>query len=510
MRQRLFERVWNERPTNEILPFTNGVLELATGQFHPHAPGHKLTWCLPRPYNAVANNWARIKNWLDEATGGNAQHQEILLCFMAAALRGRYDLHKFLHLIGVGGTGKSSYARLIEALIGSQNCWNGSLQNLEDKHEVVQLIGKRLLVLPDQDKVRGNLSNFKRITGQDSLSGRLLYKNGSNFRFLGMVLVTSNAPIFHTDGGSWLKRRAVMIPFDHKPVTDKVRDLEAEFEPELSAFTNYLLSIPNDEITRVLRGIGKDGVSPTLWQSKIRTDSIAAWVNEWVIHDSAAKTQIGSDRHEWESQTYNPESSTLFGSYSHYCRISGLQAKGKNNFSADLIELCQQTLEWSNIKWGRDNQGRREICGLKLRTGWDTTPIVEDDLTTDDLADDLADDLTDDLKPNKGNSSDDPDERIEFKTFCKESENNHIKDQNVADVPTPIQLPLIKGDRQKDDSGKAEPVEVYLSGQWIQAVLAQSPNNHPDPRQQLTGWKVRLHNGQELYIWDKSHLRLIQ
>ena len=83
----------------------------------------------------------------------------------------------------------------------------------------------------------------------------------SHFRFPGMAVVMSNGPIFHADGGSWLTRRILMLAFDHKPPSDKVRDLEAEFEPELSAFTNYLLSIPNDEITRVLRRIGKDGVA---------------------------------------------------------------------------------------------------------------------------------------------------------------------------------------------------------------------------------------------------------
>jgi putative DNA primase/helicase len=451
MRWQLFEREWHERSAGEILPFTDGVLELTTGQFHKHAPGYRLTWCLPRPYNAITTDWTKIRNWLDEATGGNQQYQEILLCFLAAVLRGRADLHKFLHLIGVGGTGKSTLTRLAEALIGSQNCWNGSLQDLEDKHEIVQLIGKRLLILPDQDKIRGSLSNFKRLTGQDTLSGRRLYKDGLNFRFPGMVIVTSNAPIFHADGGSWLTRRIVMLPFDHKPAADKVRDLEAEFEPELSAFTNYLLSIPNDEITCVLRGIGKDGVSPTLWQSKIRTDSIAAWVNEWVIHDPTAKTQIGSDRYEWEEETYNPDSSTLFGSYNHYCRISGLQAKGKNNFSSDLIELCQQSLEWGDVQWGRDSQGRRVICGLKLRIDGDTTPTVEDSLTADDPSDDQSDDPSDDPKANSSNTSDDSLTTQSFpKLSDKKSEKNQITDRDAVEViGNPIGVKPKRGDRVK-------------------------------------------------------------
>ncbi len=477
MRRRLFERVWNERPTSEVLPFTDGVLELATGQFHLHAPGNKLTWCLPRPYNAVAASWQKIDNWLDEATG-NPQHKEILLCFAAAVLRGRCDLHKFLHLIGVGGSGKSTYTRLLEALIGSQNCWNGSLPDLEDKHSVADLLGKRLLILLDQDKVSGNLSNFKRLTGQDSLRGRRLYKDGVNFRFPGMVTVTSNGPIFHADGGSWLTRRIIMLAFDHKVAEDKVRDLEAEFEPQLSAFTNYLLSIPNDEITRVLRSIGKDGVSPTLWQAKIRTDSIAAWVNEWVNHNPIAKTQIGGDRNEWADNDYNPVISTLFGSYSHYCRISGLQAKGKNNFSADLIELCQQTLGWE-VRYDRDSQGRRVIHGLRLRTDGDTTPTMEDSLTTDNPSDNPSDNSFDNLKPSYSNDYDNSDNLLSLKLSSQEDFQslNPVNENARAEVSDN----LLVCDAQSQISPASQVVSEAVSEMESGLSDANAPQQPPAP-----------------------------
>ncbi len=476
MRRRLFERVWDERSINEILPFTDGVLELATGQFHNHASGHRLTWCLPRPYNAIATGWQKIDNWLD-AAAGNPAHKEILLCFAAAVLRGRSDLHKFLHLIGVGGTGKSTFTRLLEALIGSDNCWNGSLTDLEDKHEVARLVGKRLVILPDQDKITGSLSNFKRLTGQDSLSGRRLYKDGLNFRFPGMAIVTSNGPIFHADGGSWLTRRILMLAFDHKPPSDKVRDLEAEFEPELSAFTNYLLSIPNEEITRVLRRIGKDGVSPTLWQAKIRTDSIAAWVNEWVIHEPTAKTQIGCDRSEWADKDYNPSISTLFGSYSHYCRVSGLQAKGKNNFSSDLIELCQQTLGWGDVNYDRDNQGRRLIRSLRLRTDGDTTLTLDDALDSDNLSDNRSDNLSDNLKPIVDKESDNSDNLLTSKLVGIENQLLPVM-VNVDDsVKTFDALPINKPEPPTESTSQV----VSQGCQQVVSEVVSKPLDASDP-----------------------------
>jgi hypothetical protein len=195
-----------------------------------------------------------------------------------------------------------------------------------------------------------------------------------------------------------------MIAFDRKP--DKIRDLEKEFEPELSAFTNHLLSIPEEEITRVLRGLGKGDIQKPLWESQIRTDSIAAWINEWVIYDADAKTLIGSDRSEWNDTAYNPYNSTLFGSY---CRNTGLQMKGKNNFSSDLIELCQQTLGWQIDYFRGGSTGQRMIRGLRLRTPGDTDPTLEDKLTTDNPSDNPSDNLSDNLKAPSNKDSDNPD-----------------------------------------------------------------------------------------------------
>ena len=414
LQRELFIREWSEKSSIDWLPFKNGVLELATNQLHEHSPGFRFTWQLPRDYTVVETGWRNIDTWLDQATRGNAKHKQLLICFAAAVLRGRNDLQKFLQLIGGGGSGKSTYTTLLTALIGEENTATLNLSDLEDKHEIARIFGKRLIVLPDQDKAPKKMSNFKRLTGQDRLSGRRLFENGFEFVFSGLTVVTSNFPVFHTNVGSWLTRRVSMIPFEYQCPDRLKRDLMKDFASELGAFTSYLLSIENSQIDATFKGLDSDkqSLSATVWESQIRSDGLAAWVNDWVIADSDSSVKIGSNRKEWsDDEDYNPYKSTLYGSYSYYCQRSGRSAKSPQNFSAELLELVNRILGWKAKKTRIKINGQttRVIKGLKLRSKLDNQPTVEEILEGDNQGDNENDNNNDNLKASPSIESDNGD-----------------------------------------------------------------------------------------------------
>jgi hypothetical protein len=176
-----------------------------------------------------------------------------------------------------------------------------------------------------------------------------------------------------------LKRRIIQEGFEYTPIKRNPH-LERELEPELSAFTQYLLSIPVTEIERILSQEGT-GINGTFWTDRVRADPMASWVNDCIIHDAEAQTAIGADKDEWKDADYVAAKSSLFGSYNNYCRRAGYSAKGKNNFSADLVELCREVLEWKDVAKGRSAAGM-VIKGLRLRTDTDQDiSTVEDCLT---------------------------------------------------------------------------------------------------------------------------------
>ena len=449
LRRKLFTREWSERSSTDWLPFKNGVLELATNKLHEHNSGFRFTWQLPRDYSVVETSWSKIDDWLSVATQGNIEHKQYLIHFAAAVLRGRNDLQKFLHLIGNGGSGKSTFTNLLTALIGESNTATLDLPNLEDKHEIARIYGKRLAVFPDQDKAPRKVSNFKRLTGQDRLSGRKLFHDGFEYIFSGLAVVTSNLPIFHTNIGSWLTRRVVMIPFDYECPNHLKQDLIKEFEPELSAFTTYLLNISDAEIDAVFKGLNKQHkIDSTVWESQIRSDGLASWVNEWVIASGESKVKIGSNKFEWSTDSdYCPQQSTLYGSYSLYCRRTGRSAKSPQNFSAELLELVNRILGWKAEKTRTKINGQttRVIQGLKLRSKFDNQPTVEEILEGDNQRDNQGDNQRDNLKAPPNIKSDNGDN---LKSDFEENKNNFLPtcDSQIIGTDTEEVINNISGD----------------------------------------------------------------
>ncbi len=364
LRHQMIERKWCEPLPKKLLPFTNGVLEVATLKLLPHAPGYRLTWQLPREYHPTATNWSSIDTFLNHLTNGNEAIKELLICYCNAVLKGRYDLQKFLHLIGLGGTGKGTFARLVTSLIGVNNVLSTSLEDwCSNRFESANAYCKRLVLFPDEDKQTGKLGKFLSLTGEDLIRAEEKGKKAFQYRYDGMVLVLSNLPIFTGDSASRVKRRVIAVPCNNPVAIQARRNLEAEFEPELAAFTNYVLSISDERVKSVVLGLQEiPECTLEFWENRIRVDSIAAWLNNHVIYDPMSETPIGWDRHEGEN---GAAITTLFGSYNHYCRQVGDKPNSHKNFSPDVLELCRTVLGWEVER--RVTKTDKLICGLRLR-----------------------------------------------------------------------------------------------------------------------------------------------
>ncbi|MGL4375163.1 MAG: phage/plasmid primase, P4 family [Microcoleaceae cyanobacterium] len=450
LRCKLIVRKWPEKPTNEFLPFENGVLNLATKELIPHSQTHFLTWALPRKYNIFDKDFPKINAFLDEVTGNNSELKNILICFCNAVLKGRADLNKFMYLTGPGGTGKSVYIQLMTELVGGDNCHSSDLEVwCNNNFESANAYNKRLVVFPDEDKKIGKFGNFKKLTGRDVLRCENKGEKSFPFVYRGMVVVASNFPVFQGDSSSGFTRRIISVPFT---VIPKKRDtqLMKKLELELSAFTNYVLSLSDELVTSTLAEANQIGaINKQFWDDRKRTDSIAAWFNEYVILEASAETQIGSDKNEWKAGT--PK--TLYGSYNEFCENSGFSAKGLNNFSPDFLELVNITLNLKDIQKTKNQKGNMVITGVRLREKFESSPPTYEEILGEKVAPKTSPEtsrrLTGDLTEAK------PETLPEAETLATEGTGGYgdlaakLPTKKISDTQTP---PLTKNisDEEKD------------------------------------------------------------
>ena len=342
---------WTEASNLLYIPFKNGVLEVKAGQLLPHSPDYGFTWQLPRPYCASEASWGNICEFLDSLCVGNKQLKDIAIAFCNAVLTGRSELQKFLYLYGSGANGKGAFMSLLSMLVGKENTHSTTIADLnENRFEAANLKDKRLVLMTDEDKRVGGLSVFKSATGQDPIRYERKGKDANNFIFKGMFVIAANSPTFVGNSSFAIKRRKVDFPCLARIAESQRRDLTTEFEADLTAFTTYLLSLPDEWVIATIRGAGSvEAVQKLNWEMTIREDSIAAFYDAKLIIDSNGEIACGE----------------LFKSYQSYCDDSDLKPKSLNNFTPSLIELCNDSLGHSIAK--KHGKKGKVIEGLRFR-----------------------------------------------------------------------------------------------------------------------------------------------
>ena len=125
----LLHDYWDDDP--DRLAFKNGVLEISTGEFLEHDRENYMTWGLDFEYDPSANP-GPIIDWLKRTQYSDEDRVQVLRAWLRACLAAQgQELQRFLEVIGPGGRGKSTFANLCCAMVGSGNYASTTLNQLE-------------------------------------------------------------------------------------------------------------------------------------------------------------------------------------------------------------------------------------------------------------------------------------------------------------------------------------------------------------------------------------------
>jgi putative DNA primase/helicase len=302
-------------------------------------------------------------------------------------LTGRTDWQKFLELIGPGGTGKSTFTRLATALVGTENVHTTTLHKLEkSKFECASIAGKRLVLINDSERYAADVTKLKNLTGQDVLPYEVKFKqSGGGFHPDALVIVSTNEVIQSSDYTSGLERRRISIPMFNQIkgnsqknlIEHKNGQMYGDFLPYIPGLLNWVLAMDEGEATETVKNYEEN--VPSLLAMKARTlvetNPIADWLDNFVIYDSEAKTNIGVAKRDKDSNSphwYLDTDKWLYPNYAEYCHNSGTRPVSLRRFVTLLSDLGKNQLGLE-IKKERDRYGSYFV-GLKIRGENDHEP----------------------------------------------------------------------------------------------------------------------------------------
>jgi putative DNA primase/helicase len=371
---------WNDAAT-DLIPLKNGVFNFKTGKFKKHQPGYFLTWRLPYDYNPVAT-CEPIVQWL-EVAAGDKQVARLLIAYLRAILTGRTDIHRLLELVGPGGSGKSTYSRLAQALIGTENTHTTTLVKLEgSRFETACLWNKRLAIINDSERYAGNVTVLKAATGGDTIPHEVKFvQSQRGFVFDGKVILTSNEIIQSSDYTSGLERRRITVPFLNRIPVENQRSLieikgdnvSGEFTDCLPGLFNLVVAMPDEEMEALL--LKTDKLCPALAESKaetlLDTNPIAAWLDYCVVHDPDSRSQIGLAIPQKDKDIpthFLDVDKFLYPSYCNYSKNSGSRTPlGLQRFIKLLDDLAKNQLKLEGVYRERSRDNKSYFVGLRIR-----------------------------------------------------------------------------------------------------------------------------------------------
>ena len=350
-----------------FIPFTNGVLDLKTMTLSAHSPAYNFTDQRPYAYDASLETPQPIIDFLVQAMSGCEIKVSLLRAYLRAAVTHRVDLQKFLQVVGGGGTGKSTFANLMFALIGAENVITMSLDQMGGQFAAAEMRGKSLIYCPDIDPYAKSLAPLKQLTGGDPLTAELKgVQKRQSFYSQAMLLVAGNAPIV---GGSddGLMRRLITIYFDNKVSEGSRRDLisfdcgqaRGEFAPLIPALMNWVLAMPEDDMVDLLSNSSSIAqVSEGNTKALSESDPLAAFVLERVSFDEAAESRLGVKKeiHENGETRFDGSEFKLYPAYLTFCLESGIKKPlSLKAFGGKLIIVA--TGLGHQVTKGSDNKG---------------------------------------------------------------------------------------------------------------------------------------------------------
>jgi putative DNA primase/helicase len=350
------------RDSGPIVATSNGLLDIASLQLHPHTPLYFSQVSVPFPYDPDAPPPDRWLAFLDELWPQELDAIDVLGEWFGYVISGRLDLHKILVMVGPTRGGKGVIARILTTLIGKRNVCGPTLNSLGSEFGLAPLLGKSLAIISDARSGGGKNSSvvverLLSISGEDTLTVNRKYRDQWSGKLPVRLHLISNELPRLGDASSAIVGRLVLLLTTRSWLGKENYELETVLRAELTGILNWSLDglrrLTLDNENHFTRFEAAEEAIVTMQDL---ASPVGAFVRERCKLDSGAEIAVDE----------------LYANYKGWCEASEYPKSPKIHFGRDLRAACPSVRK----RRPRDGSKRHFVyAGIRLRKDEEELPL---------------------------------------------------------------------------------------------------------------------------------------
>jgi putative DNA primase/helicase len=316
-----------ERLDRPLVNVRNGLVDLETGELLEHDPELATSVQFPITYDPEAT-CPTLDAWAKDIIGDQLAD---LLEATAPMLDPTMTPHKALLLFGPSRSGKSTYLRLLQAMVGKENTSGVSLHQLaDDRFAAARVYGKVLNSSADLSAGHiEDLSMFKMLTGEDLIAANPKY--GKPFDFINRALFAFSANEVPSVGESSRAYSERIKPFRFGTSFAGREDHQIELDmlKELPGIFNHLV-----RAWQARRDRGRELTTDAAVRQEFEqaSDRVSQWVAEEMVmlHEYGGEPVADGVQLPAEALSETSDGKSLRTMFEAWAEANGVKGMGRN------------------------------------------------------------------------------------------------------------------------------------------------------------------------------------
>ncbi len=340
-------------PPSELVACANGLLHLPSGVVLPSTPLYFNHNAIPIDFNPNLPPPTRWLSFLDDIFGGNADAIGLLQEVMGYLLSVDTSQQKIFLIVGPKRAGKGTIARILMALVGSENVCSPTLSSLSATFGLAPLIGRQLAIISDA-RIGGRTDQHTiaerllTISGENDINVDRKFLNSLDVRLTSRFLFLTNALPRISDASGALASRFVILTLRNSYYGREDTRLTDRLLEELSAILNWTIA--------GWRRLRDRGHFPTPSSSQ-EAMQILSELGSPILAFLTDCCEIGD--------TYEVECGELFSAWKSWCQTHGHDHTGTTQSFGRDLHAAAPAVSTDQRRYGKELH--RDYAGIRLR-----------------------------------------------------------------------------------------------------------------------------------------------